>query len=198
MNLYQELTKNMNHIGLAHYFWKKHLKRGDTAVDATCGGGNDTLILAETCLGNNEGAVYGVDIQKAAIEATDSLLEDRLPAAQYDRVTLLHASHAPLPSEILKADLIVYNLGYLPGSDRAIKTLSSTSIKSLESALDRLSERGMVSIMLYPGHHEGLFEAHTILNWTSALPKELYSLSHHYRPNQAKSPSLLIIQKKKI
>lgn len=188
----------MNHIGLAHYFWKKHLKKGNTAVDATCGTGNDTLVLAEACLGQNAGAVYGIDIQKDAINTTSALLEENLHPDQYARVNLLHSSHAPLPPEIISFDLIVYNLGYLPGSNRVIKTLSTTTITSLESALDRLSPRGMASVMLYPGHHEGLLEAQTILNWSSALPKELYSLSHHYRPNNAKSPSLLIIQKKKM
>jgi len=187
----------MNHIGLAHYFWKKHLHKGDIAVDATCGVGNDTLILAQTCLDDHQGHVYAIDIQKIAIERTETLLSDSLSPAQLDRVTLIHASHAPLPQEIPPANLFVYNLGYLPDSDRSIKTLSPTSIVSLESALDRLLPRGMISIMLYPGHYEGLFEAQTILNWTSSLSKEAYSLSHHYRPNNAKSPSLVIIHKKK-
>ncbi len=184
----------MDHISLARYFWKNHLKPGDIAVDATCGAGNDTLFLAETCLRDQAGLVYGIDIQKEAIDRTEALISENLPPAHRSRVTLLHMSHAPLPSQLPLANLIVYNLGYLPGSDKSIKTLSPTSIVSLESALKRLLPGGLISVMLYPGHHEGLFEAQTILNWASALSNETYGLSHHYRPNSSKSPSLLIIK----
>ncbi len=184
----------MNHISLAHYFWKKHLNPGDIAIDATCGAGNDTLFLAEVCLTDKSGIVYGIDIQKEAIDRTETLITTALPPLKQDRVILLHMSHAPLPPQIPLANLIVYNLGYLPGSDKLIKTISPTSITSLESSLNRLLPGGMISVMLYPGHYEGLFEAQTILNWASALSSETYSLSHHYRPNNPKSPGLLIIR----
>lgn len=187
----------MNHIGLAHYFWRKHLKKGDIAIDATCGGGNDTLVLAEACLGQQAGHVYGIDIQKEAIKATGELLDKSFESPKRDRITLIHSSHAPLPEEIPEANLIVYNLGYLPGSDKTIKTLSHTTIESLESALERIAPEGLISVMLYPGHHEGLFEAQTLLNWSSDLSNEKYSLSHHYKPNNPKAPSLLLIQKRK-
>ena|SRR3990167_3881980 len=184
----------MNHISLAHYFWKKHLKPGDIAIDATCGAGNDTLFLAEICLSDEAGVVYGIDIQEEAIGRTEALISTILPPSKSKRVVLLHMSHAPLPPQIPLANLIVYNLGYLPGSDKTIKTLSTTSIISLGSALKRLLPGGMISVTLYPGHHEGLFETQTLLNWASTLSSEAYGLSHHYRPNNPKSPSLLILK----
>ncbi len=42
----------------------------DTVVDATVGNGNDTLLLARLA-----SFVYGFDIQKEAINNTDSLLK---------------------------------------------------------------------------------------------------------------------------
>ena len=186
----------MNHLSLSHYFWNQHLNLGDIAIDATCGAGNDTLVLAKACLSEKEGHVYGIDIQKMAIERTEALLETSLSIGTRDRISLIHKSHAPLPIEVPPANLIIYNLGYLPGSDRSIMTLSPTTIASLESAIERLLPEGMISIMLYPGHHEGLFETQTILNWASALADHQYSLSHHYRPNCSKAPNLLLIKKR--
>lgn len=185
----------MNHISLAHYFWRRHLRFGDTAIDATCGNGNDTLVLAQCCLTPNTGKVFGIDIQSEAIAATHLKLRKNLDEMLLQRVQLYEISHAPLPDELPKAHLIVYNLGYLPGGDKNITTLSETSILSLESSLEKLHSGGMLSITLYPGHEQGEKEAKTIFEWAVQLPQELYCLSHHYRIHRLHSPSLLLIKK---
>ena len=56
------------------------------AVDATCGNGNDTLWLAESC-----DRVYGFDIQQSAISQTAALLEAHGLA---DKARLFCDSHA--------------------------------------------------------------------------------------------------------
>jgi ubiquinone/menaquinone biosynthesis C-methylase UbiE len=42
-------------VPLCHFFLNQRLKPGDRALDATCGNGLDTLLLAELC--GNEGRV---------------------------------------------------------------------------------------------------------------------------------------------
>ena len=51
---------------IAHLFLEKHIKLGDTVIDATCGNGHDTLFLAN--LVGNEGIVHAYDIQEQAIK----------------------------------------------------------------------------------------------------------------------------------
>lgn len=67
--------------------WENVLRKGDTAVDATCGNGYDTLALLQMVSGatavdgsstSSSGSVYGMDIQKSAIDTTSSLLDQHL------------------------------------------------------------------------------------------------------------------------
>ena len=51
--------------------------------------------------------------------------------------------------------LIVYNLGYLPGSDKLLTTKTSSTLLSVEKALSLIAPNGAISITCYPGHEEG-------------------------------------------
>lgn len=55
-------------LPFAHDTLRKVVRSGDYVVDATCGNGHDTLLLAEL-VGVN-GHVLGFDIQQLAIDAT--------------------------------------------------------------------------------------------------------------------------------
>ncbi|MBR0126824.1 MAG: methyltransferase domain-containing protein, partial [Firmicutes bacterium] len=51
---------------------------GGLIIDATCGGGRDTLQLAEYLRGESlHGQIVAIDIQPAAIERTKALLESK-------------------------------------------------------------------------------------------------------------------------
>ncbi|MGH2613174.1 MAG: methyltransferase domain-containing protein, partial [Rhabdochlamydiaceae bacterium] len=89
------------HLERAHQFWKRHLKATDHVIDATCGNGKDTAILAELV---PEGHVYAIDIQQDAIEKARAYIQSK-------NVTFLHRCHTHLP-EVQEVRLIVYNLGY--------------------------------------------------------------------------------------
>lgn len=57
--------------------WKHVVQKGDTVVDATCGNGYDTLAMLKMVAdGSGRGCVYGMDIQKDALENTSSLLNE--------------------------------------------------------------------------------------------------------------------------
>lgn len=61
---------------LSNRVWERIVREGDTVIDATCGNGHDTLTMLKLVAGESlQGRVYGLDIQKDALENTSSLLE---------------------------------------------------------------------------------------------------------------------------
>ncbi len=171
------------HLELAHRLWKELLRPDDLAVDMTVGNGYDTLVLAELL---PEGKVVGFDIQEQAIEAT------RKRVAGHS-VQLIHGSHTQLKDLTLPCPprLIVYNLGYLPGGNKSITTMTETTLESLDTALRLLSADGALSVMCYPGHDEGKREYEAVLQWVKVL--QGVEVKHH--PGAGRSPSLVWVRK---
>jgi SAM-dependent methyltransferase len=178
------------HLKVAKEYWKAHLLPGDTAIDATCGNGHDTLFLAELGLS----ALFALDIQPAAIEKTRRCLEGRLDAEALKRVFLHLGSHEDLGKLLLPLPprLIVYNLGYLPGGDKAVTTTTESTLKSVSSALSILGEKGALSITCYPGHAEGEKEEAALFSWASGLSND-WEVHAHRWINRPRSPSLIWI-----
>lgn len=148
-----------------HASLRQELKAGDSAIDATLGNGYDTQFLCKIVGGS--GHVWGFDIQDAAIEAT----QQRLQASDFDNYTLVKQSHADmlsaLPmSAVGKVQSIVFNLGYLPGQDKAITTQSKSTLAALEQAHTLLKPGGSVQLLCYTGHESGLAEWHALDAWT--------------------------------
>ncbi len=146
---------------------KKNLSPGDYAIDATVGNGHDTVFLAQQL--TPSGQVFGFDIQQQAIDKTRSrLVEHNLETL----VTLFQSSHA-LMAEHIPSNLhghikaVMFNLGYLPGSDKSIITHSDTTLAALEAAIALLAENGLITVMVYPGHAGGDTEARAINQWLS-------------------------------
>lgn len=175
------------HLKLAHNYWKSHVRPGDTVIDATCGTGQDTLFLAQLLQG--KGQLIGYDIQKSALEKTQQRLLD-LTAEERVIVTLKEASHETFFEE--KVALIVYNLGYLPGGDKSLTTRTDSTLKSLQSALERASA---ISIMCYPGHEEGAREEEAILKFAAQLPSHQWNVCYHKWVNRKNYPSLLWLKR---
>ena len=183
------------HLTVAHYYWKLLVKPGDTVIDATCGNGHDTLYLAQLALTENSGEVFGFDIQAEAIEKTRLHLQTNLSEPLCNRITLFHQSHRHFPKEILpkSVKLIVYNLGYLPGGDKAITTLTESSLESIKHAQELLCDDGMISVTCYPGHPEGKIEEEAIFKYASSLNPRAWTCVQHHWVNRQQSPRLLII-----
>jgi len=51
--------------------------------------------------------------------------------------------------------LVAFNLGYLPGGDKDIITVSETTSLALEAAKRILMPGGLISIVVYVGHPGG-------------------------------------------
>lgn len=188
-----------SHIDLAHHYWKRMVIPGDIVIDATCGNGHDTFVLASLALGQTAeyGKLYAMDIQEKAILATKDRLAAQLTQKQAERVEYIQGCHSNFPKDINKESvkLIVYNLGYLPGGNKGITTQTSTTLESLRSALDLTAKGGAISVTCYPGHQEGLKEQESILAWAAELNKMEWSVCHHTWLNRQAAPSLLFLQK---
>ncbi len=182
-----------SHLDLAKALWKNHLKKGDCVVDATLGNGHDLLFLAKILFPSKKGLLYGIDIQEKALQNSKTLLaSEKIYSTQ---IFFLKTSHEDFSFLSKRPHLIVYNLGYLPGSDKMVTTRAITTIKSLKKALHLLRAKGALSIMLYPGHEEGEREKEEVLFLVKSLP-HFFSVTHCKSLQKPKAPSLLWIVKK--
>ena len=178
------------HLDLAKWYWQRQIAPGDTAIDATCGNGHDTLFLAQLPLS----FLLALDIQPAAIEKTRSLLALHLNDEELKRVSLREMSHDDLMKIACPPPkLVVYNLGYLPGGDKSITTKTPSTMTSIASALSILGENGAISITCYPGHEEGKKEEDALLEFAGTLPSNQWEVRHHRWLNRLRSPNLIWI-----
>jgi len=187
-----------SHIDLAQSYWSKLVKSGDIVIDATCGNGHDTLLLARLALTADSGYLYGFDIQKEAIDSTRENLQSQLSLPLLERVFLHQRSHSNLVDALpsgCRPKLIVYNLGYLPGGDKAMTTMLDTTLQSIQQAQALIANGGAISITCYPGHLEGLQEESALMEIVCQLPAATWSCCHHRWLNRKNAPSLLLIQK---
>ena len=63
----------------------------------------------------------------------------------------------------------IFNLGYLPHSDKSIITKPHTTITALKKILARLTPDGRVAIVAYPGHAGGDTESHVVEEFAKNL-----------------------------
>ena len=184
-------------MGYAHQLVKERLHPGDRAIDATVGNGNDTLFLAEQA--GRQGLVYGFDIQQGALDRT----RERFTRSgrSMDNVQLILDSHARMAEHIAPVDhgriaAAMFNLGYLPGADTSIITTAASTIPALNAALALLRPRGILTIVLYPGHEGGNAEASAVEAWASELPQtSAQVLCYKLLNKHARAPYLLAIEK---
>lgn len=182
------------HLDLAHQYMHRLLKEEDWAIDATCGNGHDTLEL--TRILHKKGAVIGIDIQHDAIAKTRTLLESQFPKEDLSHVSLFCQSHADFPQLCFEHPirLVVYNLGYLPGGNKGLTTLTESTLESVRQALKFIMPGGAVLITCYPGHAEGAKEEKALQEELSKLSPMQYNICVHKFINRTSSPSLLLIQ----
>lgn len=178
-----------SHLDLAQSYWERLVQPGAIVVDATCGNGHDTLFLARL----QPRILYSFDIQPEALESARKQIDKELLSS----IQFIQGCHSQFPAQISPSSvkLIVYNLGYLPGSDKTITTLTTTTLQSVSNALDLIVPGGAISITCYPGHEEGAREESALLALVEKLEKPLWSCCHHRWINRKLAPSLLLLQK---
>lgn len=168
------------------------LEVGDIAVDATAGNGRDTAFLAATV--GPGGRVFSVDIQAQAIASTRALLDGQ---RLLRRVTLVEDDHANLaeivPERRVKA--IMYNLGFLPLSDKQVVTRAETTLPSLETATTILAKDGLLTVIAYRGHEEGQRESEAVQDWMESRDPERFRVEKIVPPESTLPPVLWVVAK---
>ena len=163
-----------------------------TVLDATLGNGQDTIFLAR-CMG--EGTIVGFDIQEEAIRKTTEKMKE------YPKITFLPIldSHSSMKSYFQHSfDLILFNLGYLPGGNKAITTLWESTEKGIRESLDLLKPGGLLSITAYPGHEEGYREWVHLKAMVKELDQKEFTIQQIEFPNQKNHPPKVFFIEKRL
>ena len=141
------------------------IQPGDLVIDATAGNGHDTVFLAE-CIGET-GRVLAYDLQAAAIAAASA----RVAAAGFaERVHFHQVSHAAMADHapVGSTAAVMFNLGYLPGTDHQVTTETAETIAALDAATTVLKPGGVISVVCYPGHEAGVGQSSAVETWMTS------------------------------
>ncbi|MFI5334455.1 MAG: class I SAM-dependent methyltransferase [Chlamydiales bacterium] len=185
--------QRLSAVTRAHLFWKELVLPGDCVVDATCGNGKDTLVLAQ--LVGTTGVVIGLDIQERALACTRERLMNHLSPDQLGNIHLFLQSHETIPPLPSSPKLVVFNLGYLPGGNKKITTQSQITSRSVKNFYTLIPSGGAISLACYPGHEEGANEADTLLKMVRDPFFRAASIQVHRDQERASAPFLIIIIK---
>jgi predicted methyltransferase len=186
-------------LSMAHKWISERTSPGDIVIDATAGGGVDTLSLAK--LVGPKGSVYAFDIQQEALDRTQERLS-ALSKEQQPDVRLILENHAKMaeavdPAVIGHVSAIMFNLGYLPGSsDLTIITEPVTTLAALHAALSLLKPGGIITAVLYPGHPGGAEEAASVESWAAQLPQALAQTVIYRQTQRPTAPYLVAVEKR--
>ncbi|MEH7334955.1 class I SAM-dependent methyltransferase [Neobacillus drentensis] len=176
---------------------KKAVQTGDAVVDATLGNGHDTLFLAD--LVGETGKVFGFDIQEEAIDTS----KERLSAhGMLERVTLFHEGHEHLSEKIPpdyhgKITGAIFNLGYLPGSDKTIVTQPETTVAAIEQLMELMAPEGIIVLVIYHGHEEGAVERDSLLQYCQEIDQKTAHVLQYQFINQQNNPPFIVAIEKR-
>ncbi len=185
-------------------------------IDATAGTGRDTLFLASLL---KEGDIWALDIQEKALVMTKERLEKAGYKAGEEEGTPeactadgpVHTwSAGPIRFHLVRdghqhldrygspdtVDLILFNLGYLPGGDHQVATRAETTIEAIEKGLLLLKEDGLLSLMVYSGGDTGFTERDRVLDFVQTLDPRRYTVLVEAFYNRPHHPPLPVFIRK--
>ena len=167
-------------INLVAHEWIKGLVNADSIViDATVGNGKDTSFLSNICH-----TVYAFDIQPQAIQNSKEL------NSHANNIIYICDSHEYITKYVCElVDLIVFNLGYLPGGNHEITTTSSSTKKALHESAKVLKDNGSIIITCYTGHPGGFKEYQTVMK---EIKNSNYKIIAIYQYQNIENPPILI------
>lgn len=99
---------------------------------------------------------------------------------------------APLPVAVA-----MYNLGFLPRSDKRVTTVAGETLVSLKSAAALLAPHGLLAVHAYAGHPGGLEELEAVDAWCSALPFDEWAAARYTLCNKTRNPEALFVVEKR-
>jgi len=186
------IMQTLNPTKLAQELLLSKLACAACMIDGTAGNGKDTLFLAKNS--PKDAIVYAFDIQESAIAASRELLvENHLD----QKVELILDSHTHILDYIkIPIDVAMFNLGYLPGHCHETMTSPASTIQALSHVIEQLSVGGLLSVVAYPGHHQGQEEHHAVRNYVMELPAKQFTVVCLDMINHTKKPPVLYLIEK--
>jgi hypothetical protein len=97
-----------------------------------------------------------------------------------------------------KLGVIMFNLGYLPGSDHSITTEPKSTLDALREGVTLLRPGGLITVVAYPGHEGGATETEAVSDWSSALPQDSFRVLSYRFVNQRNDPPRLFAVEKRL
>lgn len=179
--------------GFVHFLIKASYqgKQNLNFIDLTCGNGHDTLFLSN--LAGIDGFVTAFDIQAEAIERAKLLMQEN---GKYKNYKIIHDGHENIEHYLKETvDAAIFNLGYLPKSNKEIFTRPETTINSINSLIPLLKNSGRIYIAAYIAHDNG-YEIAKVSDYLKHLNKKQYNAVHINLINKENTPpEIFIIEK---
>ena len=94
------------------------------------------------------------------------------------------------------AKAIVFNFGYLPGSDHTIFTHPDTSVTAIKEALDIITDDGFICICSYYGGDTGFEEKEAVMEYLRSLDQKHYTVMMLDFINRQGCPPILYVVEK--
>ncbi len=168
-------------LDLSKLLINRYINKNSCVIDATCGNGYDTNYLASRVK-----TVYSFDIQKKAIENAKILNRE------FNNILYFHDGHEYIYKFInIPIDLVVFNLGYLPNSDKSITTNFNTTIQGIEHSFSLLNPGKAIIITVYHGHEKGKEEAEQLSVYLSGIDKNKADIFEHKLINKPNTPPFI-------
>ncbi|WP_249871127.1 class I SAM-dependent methyltransferase [Oceanobacillus saliphilus] len=180
-------------LNYAHYLLEESIEKGEKVIDATCGNGNDTLFLSRIV--GEDGHVYAFDVQEEAIAATRKALINNTRT----NVSLIHDSHENIADYINEKEIggAIFNLGYLPKSDKSIITKGDTTVNAIDVIVNLLKKGRLIVLVVYHGHEGGKEEKETLLRYLLHLDQKKFNVLRYGFINQQNDPPFILAVQKK-
>ncbi|SHG97963.1 Putative rRNA methylase [Anaerosphaera aminiphila DSM 21120] len=157
-------------------------------LDCTSGRGNDSLNIISK-IGDN-GFLYAYDIQKEAVEDTTELLKSN----GYSNFKIFNKSHTNIDIDIsCELELVIFNLGYLPKSNKSITTKKNTTIEALDKAIPLLSKSGVIIVVSYLGHEYSFEEREAVDSYLKRLDQNNFLVEKREFYNQVNNPPIVFL-----
>lgn len=168
------------------------------AVDGTAGNGHDTLFLAR--LVGEGGLVHAFDVQPEALARTAARLaaeglEERaaLHGRGHEELAAALGAHGGVSASSTRVAVGMFNLGFLPGSDRGVATRTDTTLAALDALLPLLAPGGLVSLHVYAGHPGGADEAAALDGRLAGLDWRMWRVARYEFANKPRNPERLLL-----
>jgi 16S rRNA C1402 N4-methylase RsmH len=157
----------------AHQSLKECFHPGAVIVDATVGNGLDTAFILRH---DNVKTIFAFDVQEDAINVAKTLNPSH-------KVTWILDTHANADLYVHECDGAIFNLGFLPGSSSPVTTTKDSTLTAIKKVLQLLKPRGVLVVVVYPSHDEGILEHNVIQEFVKSLTHPFYCYefkrSHH-------------------